>query len=335
MKILITGATSIQIGKSSRYVSLPQLLRDGLLALGHKVEQREATPNDYKTRLASYHRVFVFIAPQLDLHTVYSLGAWLALDERPDAAVCFDDWQVGRVPSGARTCLKLPRYYFDSPITQQKKHRDEVKASKNLTAAIVRTTEWLASDDWSNRKVVMPLFPDHDTSRFKNLPTKLKITPLDPSSFVPVYVNRSAKKARLRHWVSATVGNHRPWLAKQGFSWPVDLYGHKAERLTEPQVMEKYAEAWGTVAPRYPHSGSGWWRSRYNFAAQAGCITYCDQGDSWAKLPAYALSPAEVEASTDRQLRAIAAAQRDTITTMTWNKQQYLSALELLLKGMR
>ncbi len=98
----------------------------------------------------------------------------------------------------------------------------------------------------------------------------------------------SPAKERRFNFASLVQSKTQKWLKKQGYtgnpkndeegtigSWPVDLYGSKAEtqkRLTEDQMCEVFARDWGCLMPGYEHAGSGWWRARPLQAADAGCI---------------------------------------------------------------
>lgn len=95
-------------------------------------------------------------------------------------------------------------------------------------------------------------------------------------------------KERRFNFASLVQSKTQKWLKKQGYtgnpkndeegtigSWPVDLYGSKAEtqkRLTEDQMCEVFQRDWGCLMPGYEHAGSGWWRARPAQAADAGCI---------------------------------------------------------------
>lgn len=98
----------------------------------------------------------------------------------------------------------------------------------------------------------------------------------------------SAQKERRFNFASLVQSKTQKWLKKQGYtgnpkndeegfigSWPVDLYGSKAEtqkRLTEDQMCAVFQRDWGCLMPGYDHAGSGWWRARPLQAADAGCI---------------------------------------------------------------
>ena len=95
-------------------------------------------------------------------------------------------------------------------------------------------------------------------------------------------------KERRFNFASLVQSKTQKWLKKQGYtgnpkndeegtigSWPVDLYGSKAEtqkRLTEDQMCAVFQRDWGCLMPGYDHAGSGWWRARYQQCADAGCI---------------------------------------------------------------
>jgi hypothetical protein len=96
------------------------------------------------------------------------------------------------------------------------------------------------------------------------------------------------QKERRFNFASLVQSKTQKWLKKQGYTgnpkndeegtigtWPVDLYGSKAEtqkRLTEDQMCAVFQRDWGCLMPGYDHAGSGWWRARPLQAADAGCI---------------------------------------------------------------
>lgn len=95
-------------------------------------------------------------------------------------------------------------------------------------------------------------------------------------------------KQRRFNFASLVQSKTQKWLKKQGYtgnpkndeegtigSWPVDLYGSKAEtqkRLTEDEMCKIFQRDWACLMPGYEHAGSGWWRARPLQACDAGCI---------------------------------------------------------------
>lgn len=113
----------------------------------------------------------------------------------------------------------------------------------------------------------------------------------DPTWRKPTIVFREETdvgKMRRFNFASLVQSKTQKWLKKQGYtgnpkndeegfigSWPVDLYGSKADtqkRLTEDQMCAVFQRDWGCLMPGYDHAGSGWWRARPLQAADAGCI---------------------------------------------------------------
>ena len=65
MKILITGVTETHVNhpkraSSTKFVSIPELMREAYIELGHDVEHRGVTPGE---DLKRYQKVFVYVYP--------------------------------------------------------------------------------------------------------------------------------------------------------------------------------------------------------------------------------------------------------------------------------
>lgn len=79
--------------------------------------------------------------------------------------------------------------------------------------------------------------------------------------------------------------------------------------VSEAVVAQAYADCWGMLVPPYESSGSGWWRPRYTFAADARSVTYAPVADAERIGEAYlrvALEPESVGGMSDRELARLA-----------------------------
>ena len=114
---------------------------------------------------------------------------------------------------------------------------------------------------------------------------------------------------------------HDEWLARKNLGWQVEIIGSRklirklgGQRLdTELDVLNFYNERWGILSPPYPHAGSGWWRSRFLYAARIGSILVTDKGEGDPLGDAYKLTVADVEKMSDAELEAAAKAQADAL----------------------
>jgi len=142
-----------------------------------------------------------------------------------------------------------------------------------------------------------------------------------------------AEKERRFNFASLVQSRTQKWLKKQGYTgnpkddeagfigtWPVDLYGSKAEsqkRLTEDQMCATFQRDWGCLMPGYEHAGSGWWRARPLQAADAACILIGERKElevCYGKdFPLLDLRATDITHASDDELLEIAAAQRTAI----------------------
>lgn len=289
MRVLITGCTAMQInsprGNALGVASIPKILNQALLDLGHTVEWRPVAPGE---TLNEFDRVFVFLTSPNKLGTTYAYGAWWALSRRADAVVSFDDWQLMQVAPNFKTSHKRHEYYFwENVVATCRKHHKELVADtprgKRWRAAIDKLVTTYATKPWPHR-VLLPLFAWGDPLRF-NLPLKDgvdQISTWDPS---PYYVTPGFKeyKQRERSWVLASLFSHTTWLKKQDLRWPIKHFGHKASGnpiITEAEVVQQYAKASGVLSPAYPHRGGGWWRVRVLHALDTRSLLYLDDAEA-------------------------------------------------------
>ena len=98
MKVLITGCTDTHINnplraKSTKFMSIPELMTRVLTEMGHVVEHREVVVNE---NLDSFDRVACFLYP-LDKHARHPAGALYTLSARRDAIIAIDDWSYGNI----------------------------------------------------------------------------------------------------------------------------------------------------------------------------------------------------------------------------------------------
>lgn len=216
-------------------------------------------------------------------------------------------------PDAAKKCY-IERYYMmDNDETVKPYEKQLVEAARDLL-----------EDRWSAGMVpVCPMYAFGDRSIVrKRMPDALgPIEALDPTStIVPtlkpvVPLNPSLK---MRAWVLGALMPHDTWLEKKNLTWPVEIVGSRklirklgGQRFdTEQDVLEFYNKHWGILSPPYPHAGSGWWRSRFLYAAHVGSILVTDKGEGDPLGDAYKLTIADVEKMSDGELVAAVEAQR-------------------------
>jgi hypothetical protein len=143
-----------------------------------------------------------------------------------------------------------------------------------------------------------------------------------------------------RAWVLGALMPHDDWLAKKNPEWPVEIVGSRklirkmgGQRLdTEQDVLEFYNKRWGILSPPYPHAGSGWWRSRFLYAARIGSILVTDKGEGDPLGDAYKLTIADVEKMNDVELDAAAKAQADALRPYIGTYEQFQEHVERIVQ---
>jgi len=146
------------------------------------------------------------------------------------------------------------------------------------------------------------------------------IEALDPSS--TIYdtletVTPADAATKKRSWVLGALMPHDTWLERKSPAWPVEIVGSRklirkygGQRFqTEADVLGFYNDHWGILSPPYPHAGSGWWRSRFMYAARVGSILVTDKGEGDPLGAPYKLTIRQVEAMNDAELKEAADAQ--------------------------
>lgn len=219
-------------------------------------------------------------------------------------------------PEAAAKC-SVERYYM----------LDEDHVIEQYEKQLTKAASDLLVDRWVAGMVpVCPMYGFGDRSIVrKRMPTALHpIEALDPTSTIlpsllPVHPLPAGEKKR--GWVLGALMPHDTWLEKKNISWPLEIVGSRklirklgGQRFqTEQEVLEFYNQYWGILSPPYPHAGSGWWRSRFLYAAHVGSILVTDKGEGDPLGDAYKYKIADIERMTDAELAAVATAQRDAL----------------------
>jgi hypothetical protein len=219
-------------------------------------------------------------------------------------------------PDAAKKCY-IERYYM----------MDNDENIKPWEKRLVQAATDLVAKRWEAGMVpVCPMYGFGDRSIVrKRMPDELgPIEALDPTSTIiptlqPVIAKPAAEKKRA--WVLGALMPHDTWLERKSPEWPVEIVGSRklikklgGQRFdTEQDVLEFYNHHWGILSPPYPHAGSGWWRSRFLYAAHVGSILVTDKGEGDPLGDAYKLKITDVEKMSDSELAAAALAQQDAL----------------------
>ncbi len=219
-------------------------------------------------------------------------------------------------PAAAKKCY-IERYYM----------MDNDENIKPWEKRLVQASTDLVDKRWEAGMVpVCPMYGFGDRSIVrKRMPIELgPIEALDPTATImptlqPVIAKPASDKKRA--WVLGALMPHDNWLERKSLEWPVEIVGSRklikklgGQRFdTEQDVLEFYNHHWGILSPPYPHAGSGWWRSRFLYAAHVGSILVTDKGEGDPLGDAYKLKIADVEKMSDSELAAAAIAQQEAL----------------------
>ena len=324
--------------------------------MGHDVEQRMVEIGE---DISQYDEVIVFIAGprQLVATTVFN-GLW-AIASKPNCILSFDDWQVPDLFKGIAKCVDWNELTAQFILDVNKKTLGDLEPFKNelLAAANIinekqnrmlvtafKTTH-LDPDTFGphllfdkieyprDKMYVMNPNPYHRNRKWGDLGHE----GTEDSKFVKSPINMGEdprpEKERRFNFASLVQSKTQKWLKKQGYtgnpkndeegdigSWPVDLYGSKAEsqkRLTEDEMVKVITRDWACLMPGYDHAGSGWWRARPLQCADAKSILIGEKKELLVyygeDYPFYDLTAKDLVDCTVEELEVIAEAQAEAL----------------------
>lgn len=305
MRVLMTGMSPPQCGRPTQtgYEHVSDLWAKALRAGGAEVHHRRVEPNE---DLTDYDVALIGLVPPNSIAARYMYTAFDVI-ARAKASGCgllfyVDDWRFYAIPHGVRVVANNPeRRLRTNSMFDKLWHRDW--AITDGWPVVCKVLEALRDRRWPT--TLVPQFTWGDDELMPELPTARQVH-LDPSAFARKYeINQANWQERRRAWVLGTFSDQRPWQDGLGLTWETDYIGtrrSKAERrLKEPELVNLYGQAWGVLAAPYGHSGSGWWRNRFVYAAAANGVLYSDEREVKG-LPGYWKPAAEIEAMTDSQL---------------------------------
>lgn len=328
MKALVTGFTaSMTTGRSNvGFESLSDMLVRGLNTEGHTAVRQPMRVPTNSADLDGIDVLFMGVAPFNALGSRYIYGALDAVmlaGERGIPMVFYiSDWQTHLLKTSVKSMLKVP----DRFIKPLMKHRTDYEwAVENVDRMVV------AMDAFMNRPWPRTLVPTHpwrvlDHQLVKDIPTR-EVIHIDPTVFTTQtweIKKYASDEERQREWVLATLGDYTQWRDGQGFQWPVRTFGGatfaggekgvkiRVKRKKEWEINENYAEVWGGLVPPYRLSGSGWWRTRYDFILRHGGIVFGDPKEMTPMGEAFTYPLHQLEAMSAGELDQVRAWQNST-----------------------
>jgi len=331
MKILMTGFSGLQTGhhsmRSMSRMSVPYYIYLKLKDIepDTTVEWRAVIPGE---SLTMYDLIWVNLAGCLSFNAPYSLGGFWALSFKKIPTILFwDDWKIGQTLQHARSFSRWGEKQIFKKIGGKHlyQYADLLLNNKKVSKVISDVAGHFACSDWSeygyNRAQVVPMF------KWGNLELIERMLPItseqggvfsiDPSSQVEL-IKLKRLGVKDRRWCIGTIATYKKWLEKLAPTWPMSVFGsgplikiYGGEKLkTEMQLQDEYQKSWGILAPPYNYLGSGWFRTRYLYAANGRSIIYSEPGDVSPCLgKSHGLFLEEIEAMSDSELRNLANSQ--------------------------
>jgi hypothetical protein len=358
MRVLMTGMTSIQIKPPEqrrtpiKKIDVPLLIRDTLVAQGHEVDWRKVAVGE---SLEQYDMLFLCWGGMLSLNsTPGALGAvWAAAQPNPQV-IFWDDWQFKMGFSHMRSIVKHPDWLFKKMGDGYLYSADPEEDVRRCQDVIVATCAELAAGtgklpgDWTtgtrpDRLGLCPMYEWGDrTEVVAELPCGPgRVTFIDPSHATLRdacrVVTELGPVPRAERWALPSLSPQAEWVERVGpLRWDVAYFGSRkmgAPRLaTEDDVVREIAGSRGILSPKYHHAGSGWWRSRFIYAAVTGAVLAGDPVEAGTgKLgPAYGVTPAEVEDMSPHERSDLREAQRAALYPRLWSREKFETAVASL-----
>lgn len=323
-RALVTGMTPSQCGSTRTRLKLltsATAWANALRAGGYEVEHRVV---DVGEDLSAYEVVLVGLSKPNAIAAGQAFSGLYALNERPDAVVYVDDWQVGDILPGFQT------YSRDHARIWRLDRRGRDAAMRGYDAGIEATVDRFADPaGWPGRLLV----PTHGTGGdLTRLGAPTYCYGVDPTELIERWPVPEPRQRKQRRWLWASLVELGDKMVED-LEWPVDRFGNKGagkggvgktkaadNRVEEPALVAEYDRRWGCLAPPHPDAGSGWWRVRYLMARDTGTVVSAPRDDAELFGEAYveAADPRRVEGWSEPTLKGCArdqAAELDAVTT--------------------
>lgn len=346
-RILLTGMAARGVGSTKvkhHIVSLPDVLGRALRELGHEVDGPRRVRLDEP--LSGYDAVWVQLGWVSSLSSTYAHEAARVMADFDGPAVRYvDDWRsqwladdiAGHVQSEKGWAKHWQRFRAEAWSTIEAGDRERYRDA--LLAPI------------QGAPLLVPIMGWGDASKF-DVSTKArlsKVVPFDPQRLVDYHTTKWAPDAkRQKRWVVASLQEHDKWVASLGLEWDVlklganpklpggvPIKGHQNQVIPESEVCQIYAESWGVLSPEYDSAGSGYWRTRWFQAMEAGAILWPGPRD--AEAFGWPLSqvedPRHIEQLGAWELKEFAAQIGQQIWDSSWPEERAYAALQGAAEG--
>jgi len=333
MRILVTGMNTFQmrsdkitVHKFDVFSSIADLLR----RMGHDVTHRafdlDEDVKDYDaafiglSSFASPYGAVGFARSARLIHEFAAAGKPLSL--------YYDDWSIRKFHAdvklfnkqGIKQLLKTlagAPLYGHSESTLLAHKRSIFGALELLAARLPANVHafYPAYRHYGNKDILFGIFPgpreQYHIIDPSNLFCDYELLEKTRDEFL------ATSSTRNRRWSLCTLVKQTEWTSRLHGDWRIDFFGTRTlgvPRLpTELDVFKINLLNIGALIPPYQSIvGSGWWRVRFIYAAYAGAVASGEYEDLKHLHKSYWYSVREVEAMTDDQRAAVAAAQAES-----------------------
>ena len=324
MKILFTGSTSRQTKDEISKRALDRIndssiIVDSLRKQGHTVDRKVVEWGD---DLSSYDLAIVGIGQFGSLN--YSGGIFKSmwpLVAAKKVLVFHEDWKIdGTIKSFTKAIepetyqKMLDKRFADGKVFYSGTEHPQFDKEKCLVAMKKliggEFPALIPAFNWGNKQLVRDIIKSKDIYNIDLTPYVLK--------HYGIEIDTPQVEQKQKRHILASLVDHTSWVKRNKFKWPVDFYGAKSmegatQLESEKAVFDKCAEYWSILCPEYPHSGSGWFRIRYIYAAINKSILIASEND----LKALGIEKKSIEDLNDKELIAYAQEQSKAILAHT------------------
>lgn len=360
MKILFTGYTTLQITPPDKRnggikkLDVPAAIVQAMIDNGHTVDWRQTRVGE-DLQTGGYDLIWLNIASPASVNSSRgALGALWTVNSGLPMIGFLDDWQYRQNLRAHKLLVTDPKARLYATLGKGDKktplHGGETfDVIERWENELVYGSQCMLGDRWKQGMVpVAPLYMWGDPSIVAKRVSKDTWLPpvfgIDPSFITKPFLEEAWARIskltspRQRMWQLGAIAKHHSWLEKivadGGNHWPASQFGHAGsggERLpSETDVIARYATGWGVLSPPYPQNGSGWFRSRFIYAAFTGSVLWCEKGEADALGAPYRYPMQWIEQMSDDHLATLATEQREALWPHLTGREAFTNRIEQL-----
>lgn len=314
LNILLTGFTSrianTVTDRVNIYITSAPLVAEMLQRAGHTVDWRPTIFGE--EGIEKYDIVMLGCSdPNSYTGMVHRYGAYWALLKARRLMIWFDDW---RIKGQFHAWVQQPEALWQTRMLHNDRlpeHEQAIVYKNAINSAV------MSMRDEHRPAVMAQLFNwGNDQQFMKEVPEAKWLARFDISGLVPKVLRQPPRPLaqRTKGWVAASLTQVDDWTDKLQLTWPLikqakpkgrAFGGWKKIREVE-LVNTLYADHTGILCKPYSHAGSGWWRSRFNYAVETRSVLLGDMKEVSAIGESFRLTPSLVESMNDADLQDLA-----------------------------